>query len=338
MTRADHSQAAVAWDPRDEAHLTVVAKETVADRIVRLTLTSPDQEQTGRFRHGGVLPPWGPGAHIDLVLGNGLIRQYSLCGSLEDADTFAVAILREEDGRGGSAWVHDELDVGSELGVRGPRNNFGLVPATDYLFIAGGIGITPLLPMIREVDAAGADWRLLYGGRTRESMAFVEELLEIDPTRVDVRPEADHGLLDLAGALDQAPDGCAVYCCGPEPLLLAVEAQCASRPHLTLHVERFSPREQASDGAHGAFEVRLERSGRRVEVGPNESLLEALESAGVEMDFSCREGTCGTCETRVLAGVPDHRDSLLTDEEKAANDVMFPCVSRCLSGSLVLDL
>jgi ferredoxin-NADP reductase len=327
MTKADTAQAAVAWDSHDDVRMTVTGKETVADGVVRLTLECHRE-----------IPEWRPGAHIDLVLGDDLIRQYSLCGDPADRSRLQVAVLREPDGRGGSRRIHDMLAVGAEIGVRGPRNNFAQVPASEFLFVAGGIGITPLIPMIDQARAQGTPWRLLYGGRTRSTMAFVDDLESRDPEAVQVRPQDEFGLLDLASALDELPSGAAVYCCGPEPLLQAIEAAVAERPHLDLHVERFVARDQDSDAVDTAFEVELHRSGAVLQVEAGASLLATLTAAGVGLDFSCQEGTCGTCETKVLDGVPDHRDSLLTDDEKAANDVMFPCVSRCLSRRLVLDL
>lgn len=322
------------WDPTsDVVGMLLASKTLVADGIALLTLEVPD-EVPGEF----TVPAWEPGAHIDLVLADDLVRQYSLCGDPAERDRLKVAVLLEPDGRGGSRHVHERLEVGDLVPVRGPRNHFALVDAESYLFIAGGIGITPILPMIRQVEAEGKPWRLLYGGRTRSSMAFAEELAALGPDRVALRPQDEFGLLDLASYLADAGDGTAVYCCGPEPLLLAAEQACKAFPHLSLHVERFAPKEREAEGPDRPFEVELRRSGRTVQVPASVPLLDALEKAGVGMAFSCREGTCGTCETAVLEGVPDHRDSLLTDDERAANDVMFPCVSRSLSPRLVLDL
>lgn len=327
MTKADPAQAAVAWAAHDDVKMTVAGKESLADGVVRLTLEC-DRE----------IPAWGPGAHIDLVLGDDLIRQYSLCGAPHDHSRLQVAVLREPEGRGGSRQIHDTLAVGDQIGVRGPRNNFPQVEAPEFLFVGGGIGITPLIPMIDEVRAQGTPWALLYGGRTRSSMAFVDELEARDPVAVQIRPQDEFGLLDLGASLDALPSGAAVYCCGPEPLLQAIEAAVAERPHLDLHVERFVAREQDPGTVDTDFEVELHLSGQVLQVAATDTLLATLTKAGVDLDFSCQEGTCGTCETNVIEGIPDHRDSLLTDDEKAANDVMFPCVSRCLSRRLVLDL
>jgi len=312
----------------DDMNMIVADRSPVADGVVLLTLRARD----------GAVPAWEPGAHIDLVLGGDLVRQYSLCGDPADRERLQVAVLREPESRGGSRHVHENLRAGDPVEVRGPRNNFRLVDAGSYLFIAGGIGITPLLPMIRQVEAARKPWRLLYGGRTRASMAFTDELTRLAPDRVVLRPQDEFGLLDLGSFLSGARDGTAVYCCGPEPLIAAAEEACRALPHVSLHVERFSPRTEEPEGIDRPFEVELRRSGRVVQVPADRSLLEVLQDEGVDIAFSCQEGTCGTCETTVLDGVPDHRDSLLTEDERAANDVIFPCVSRCASRRLVLDL
>ncbi len=307
--------------------LEVTAREARAEGVVALTLSRPD---------GGRLPDWTPGAHIDLVLPNGLTRQYSLCGDRWDAHSYRIGVLREPAGRGGSAYVHDRLRPGDRVGVGGPRNNFPLVPSGRYLFVAGGIGITPLLPMIHQADLLGADWTLLYGGRRRASMAFTDELAAYGD-RVHLVPEDEHGLLDLASWLGTPRPGTKVYCCGPAPLLAAVESACRDWPPFSLHVERFTAREQAP-ARDEPFEVELRRTGTTVTVTPGISVLEAVRGAGVDVLSSCRQGTCGTCETGVLAGVPDHRDSILADHERAAGEVMFVCVSRSCTDRLVLDL
>ena len=311
-----------------ELELVLEKKEAVADDVVRLVLRHPD---------GYELPAWAPGAHVDLVLAEGLVRQYSLCGDPDDLSTLHVAVLREEAGRGGSQHVHDELGEGDVVHVRGPRNHFPLVQAERYLFIAGGIGITPILPMIAQVEASGADWQLVYGGRTRSSMAFQAELQDRYPGKVVIHPQDEAGLLDLPTLLAD-PGATAVYCCGPEGLLAAVEERCASLPKGTLHVERFAPKEGAADGPRESFEVELAQTGTILTVPADRSVLDVVEDSGVQVLSSCQEGTCGTCETTVLSGIPNHRDSVLTDDEQAANDTMMICVSRSCSSRLVLDL
>lgn len=306
----------------------VTDKTEIATGVVALTLARED---------GGELPGWAPGAHVDLHLPGELVRQFSLCGDPGERRSWRVAVLREPDGRGGSACVHDLVGTGDELTVTGPRNHFALVDAAGYRFIAGGIGITPLLPMIAAARARGVDWRLLYGGRTRASMAFLDELGPLGDA-VTVRPQDEFGLLDLDPVLAHPEPGVAVYCCGPEPLLRAVEQRCAAWPEGALHVERFAPIEPDPDATDSAFEVELAGSGRCVAVPAGVSVLAALEAAGLSVLSSCQEGTCGTCETGVLDGVPDHRDSVLTKAEQAAGDVMMICVSRSRTPRLVLDL
>ncbi|MBC9724323.1 PDR/VanB family oxidoreductase [Streptomyces sp. TRM68367] len=308
-----------------EAELVVDRAQSAADGVRALTLRHPLGEE---------LPAWEPGAHIDVVLGPDLERQYSLCGDPADRSAWRIAVLREPDGRGGSAHVHDHLGEGDKVRVRGPRNHFRLEPAPRYRFVAGGIGITPVLPMLAAAEAAGAEWTLLYGGRTRTSMAFTEELGRYGD-RVTIAPQDERGLLDLASVLDRPPDGTLVYCCGPGPLLDAVEERC---PAGILHVERFQPKERQQTGDDTEFEVELAQSGKTLTVPADVSVLDAVRGAGVEVLYSCTEGTCGTCETDVLEGEPDHRDSVLTDEERAAGETMLICVSRCRGKRLVLDL
>src|SRR5215207_4575589 len=314
--------------PADVAALRVTAKEIRADGVLTLELTAPS---------GGRLRDWTPGSHIDLTLPNGLTRQYSLCGDRWDPTTYRVGVLREPEGRGGSAFVHDALAVGDLVGVGGPRNNFPLVPSEQYLFVAGGIGITPILPAVRQAGLLGADWRLLYGGRRRCSMAFLDELSGYGD-RVLVRPEDEHGLLVLAGFLGEPRGGVRVYACGPAPLLAATEGACAGWPPHTLRTERFVADELGAPARSAAFEVELARTGATVTVTPGTTVLDALSRAGVEVLSSCRRGVCGTCETEVLAGRPDHRDALLDDDERDANDCMYVCVSRSRDERLVLDL
>ncbi|PKW16633.1 ferredoxin-NADP reductase [Saccharopolyspora spinosa] len=283
------------------------------------------------------LPVWDPGAHIDLVLGDDLVRQYSLCGDPTDLSSWKIGVLREPESRGGSSYVHDTLRVGDRVLCRGPRNNFTLADAGEYLFIAGGIGITPILPMLRSCETAGKPWRLVYGGRQRASMSFLDELATYGE-RVTVWPQDSHGILDLEDLLGTPRAGTQIYCCGPGGLLDAVEERCGIWPAGTLHLERFRPQDGALDGKNTAFELVLDYSDVTITVSPEQTIAEAVEAAGVHLPTSCREGTCGTCETVVLEGEPDHRDSYLTPEEKASNEVMMPCCSRSFSSRLVLDL
>jgi ferredoxin-NADP reductase len=310
------------------AEARVAAKREVADGVVTLALRDVDDHP---------LPAWEPGAHVDLILDSAPTRQYSLCGDPADRSEYRLGVLRDPAGRGGSTFVHDRLSEGDVVRVRGPRNNFPFVPSPRYLFLAGGIGITPILPMIRAAQAAGADWRLVYGGRQRSSMAFLDQLSQYGD-RVDVRPQEETGLLPLATLLGTAEPETAVYCCGPEPLLAAVESHVTDWPPGSLHLERFAPKPQGEPVRKDAFEVVLQRSGLTLTVPPQRSILSVVEEAGVGVLSSCAEGTCGTCETQVLDGEPDHLDSVLSEVERSAGDCMMICVSRSCTSRLVLDL
>ncbi|MCU1605433.1 MAG: phthalate 4,5-dioxygenase reductase subunit [Modestobacter sp.] len=317
-----------------DLRLRIDRRRTGAEGVAVLELRDPS---------GADLPAWSPGAHVDLNLPGGMVRQYSLCGDPHDRSVWQIGVLREPAGRGGSAYVHDEVAEGAEIDVRGPRNNFELAPSPHYVFIAGGIGITPILPMAAAAEEAGAEWEFHYGGRTRTSMAFLEALDALEAAtghglRITLHPQDEVGLIDLPKILGTPRPDTLVYCCGPEPLLTAVEAVCADWPPGSLHVERFSPREQGDRVLSGDFEVELALSGRTLTVPPDRSVLQVVEEAGIAVLSSCQEGTCGTCETPVLSGQVDHRDSLLSPDEQAANDTMFICVSRAACPKLVLEL
>ncbi len=303
--------------PRTRAlRLRVAARETVAEGVVQLRLEGAD------------LPRWEPGAHIDLVLPSGLVRQYSLCGDPADTSSYTVATRLVEDGRGGSREVHEQVG-GTELEVRGPRNRFPLIDAPSYVFVVGGIGITPVLPMLRALPE-GADWRLVYAGRTPDSMPFLEELAEFGTDRVTVmsgrRPELDALLAEL-------PEGAVVYCCGPEGLMAAVAERFPD-----VRLERFAPRAQLGGGTRGdtAFEVELRRSGRTLTVPADSTVLAAVRAELPDTLYSCEQGFCGTCQQRVVEGEVEHRDELLTDAER--DDSMLICVSRARGERIVLDM
>jgi ferredoxin-NADP reductase len=313
---------------RDETFAVRVAARTeVATGVVQLDLVADG---------AATLPTWAPGAHIDLILDNGLTRQYSLCGDPDDAGRYRVAVLREQDGRGGSLFVHERIGVGDRIRVRGPRNNFDLTHAERYLFIAGGVGITPLLPMIAAVRRCGASWRLVYGGRARDAMAYVAEL-ELLP-EVQIVPQDRAGLLDLERLADEHRDDL-VYCCGPESLLAAAQAAFAGLPRGSFRYERFAAaRDTGSAGTDSSFMVEIASTGDEFEVGPEDSVLGVLLEAGVDVPYSCEDGVCGSCETVVLRGRPDHRDAVMSPEEHEAAGTMQLCVSRSLDPRLVLDL
>ena len=311
-----------------ELQVVVAGRKTIALDVVEFELRPPGGEE---------LPLWEPGAHIDVITGAGIVRQYSLCGDPEDHTCYRIAVLRDTGGRGGSVWLHERLREGDRIGISSPRNHFPLRSAPRYLFLAGGIGITPLLPMIRRVAVGSAHWSLHYGGRTRASMSYGDELREFGGGRVRLLPFDECGLIDLDSALDEAGPQAHVYCCGPEPLIPAAEAA-HPLPGMPLRTERFSPKHVQTPRADTPFTVRIASTGADLVVPVGRSIVDVLIEAGVDILTSCEEGTCGTCETAVLAGRPDHRDSVLTEEEQAASDRMLPCVSRSYTPQLVLDL
>ncbi|WP_040863554.1 PDR/VanB family oxidoreductase [Nocardia niigatensis] len=302
----------------------VAARAQIAESVVELVL-----------EYEADLPVWTPGAHIDLVLGPH-VRQYSLCGSPEDRHSFTVAILREAEGRGGSVLACDNLAVGDAVEVQGPRNHFPLTDASRYVFVAGGIGITPLVPMVRQAAAENADWRLLYGGRTLRSMAYARDLADEFPDRVRLWPQDTCGLLDLRSEFATVDTGTLIYCCGPEALLAAIEVATAHWPACSLRTERFAPKNRV-DVQDNEFQVVFARSGITETVPAGTSILDVATKAGIFVPRSCSEGVCGTCETQLRDGEPDHRDSVLSEEDHAEG-AFLPCVSRSKSARLVLDL
>lgn len=314
-----------------EADLVVSKVDHVADDVVVLTLVHPD---------GGDLPPWTPGAHIDLIMSDELVRQYSLCSSPTDGASYQVGVLKSEDSRGGSKFIHEQLNEGDTIRIRGPRNHFPLVASARYLFIAGGIGITPMIPMIEEAVAAGAEWSLVYGGRTKASMAFLEELA-VHGDRVTLLPRdsVDRSLSARIDELLGDPQAeTVVYCCGPEPLLEAAESACASWPSGSLHLERFQAKDLGDGSDDHEFEVVLARTGVTLRVPPGRSIFRVCEDNGISVLGSCHEGVCGTCETVILEGEADHRDVVLSDDEKESNESLMVCVSRARFDSITLDL
>lgn len=313
--------------------LQVTATAAAAEGVLELRLEALDDR---------ALPRWEPGAHLEIETASG-IRQYSLCGRPEDAG-YTVAVLREDTGRGGSRSLHETATVGTELRVRGPRNHFPLhLDADEYLLIAGGIGITPIKAMAEHLAARGLPWRLHYGGRSEASMAYATALRELDPHRVTLWPQDSAGLLDLGQILAETDSGTVVYCCGPTGLLDAAAAAVAGSPARELFVERFTagsaPAEPApGNGGADTFVVELAATGGEVEVCPGVSIIDAVRARGVDVLTSCEDGYCGTCETRVLDGIPLHRDTVLTPSEQDSNETMMICVGRSCSPRLVLDL
>ncbi|WP_103347462.1 PDR/VanB family oxidoreductase [Amycolatopsis sp. CA-128772] len=287
-------------------------QKTILDRVERVTGDVVSLVLRG---DEGPLAPWEPGAHIDLELPNWLTRQYSLCGDPADRSAYRIAVRHDPLSRGGSEYVHLFLRPGRTLSVSFPRNHFPLLPAPEYLFVAGGIGITPILPMLRAAVASGAAATLAYAGRP-----FAAELSAEYGNRV--RP----GRPDLVALAREFPSA-EVYCCGPASMLDAAEAVFPR-----VHTERFQPTPRTS-GPDTPFEVEFTRSGGTIPVPADESLLDALNNAGRPVPSACREGVCGSCEVTVIEGEPDHRDDI-----GAAAGRMYPCVSRARSPRLVLDL
>jgi ferredoxin-NADP reductase len=305
--------------------LQVASKTPIADAVVLLRLTASSGQR---------LPDWSPGAHIRLALPAGH-RAYSLCGDRWDAQTYEIAVLREAGGRGGSTFIHDELTAGDRLMATPPRNNFPMIPSERYLFIAGGIGVTPFRPMLDQARRTGAGWHLLFGGKTRSGMAFTDEL-ERHGDQVTLRPDDEFGPLDLDGMQDRLDPHTVIYCCGPDSLLRAVAERWGGTPH-RLRTERFVGAEAVSADAR-PFSVVLANDGRRVTVPADMSLLDALAEQGVDVQGACLEGACGSCATRVLAGDVDHRDVIHDHTDDRPRTVMYPCVSRASSTELVLEL
>ncbi|WP_255252699.1 PDR/VanB family oxidoreductase [Curtobacterium sp. 'Ferrero'] len=286
---------------------------------------------------GTPLPTWEPGAHIDVEVAPGTERQYSLVATTP-VGHWRVAVLREPDGRGGSVAVHERVDVGDELVVGGPRNHFGFDPARPAVFVAGGIGITPIAAMIEAAEAARTPWELHYAGRSRADMAFAADLAAAYPERVSILAADEGGRLDVA-ALLAAPRDAVVYCCGPTRLMDAVVAAAVHWPDGSVRVERFAALADAT-APGDSFEVEFALTGETFTVPAERSVLAVAEDAGVFVLSSCREGTCGTCETPVLEGAVDHRDTVLSPAEQAEDRVMMICVSRAAAGcpKLVLEL
>jgi ferredoxin-NADP reductase len=308
----------------------VVADRRHNDDVAVLRLESRDRRP---------LRPWQAGSHLDLDLPSGRRRQYSLCGDPDDRRGYTIAVRRIDGGAGGSTEVHQRLTPGSAVTVSVPRNAFPFAADPAVLLIAGGIGITPILPMAREAQQLGLEWQLVHTGRTRASLPLAAEVAALDPERVDVRTDEEHGVPDPAELLRRAPRGAAVYCCGPGPMLDSVRAAfdaAAAGGRLTaLHFERFAPA-PIRDGH--PFELQLARSGAVLPVPADRSALDVLRERDPAVPYSCRQGFCGVCRQSVLRGSVDHRDRRLSDGERADGE-MLVCVSRAPADErLVLDL
>jgi vanillate O-demethylase ferredoxin subunit len=288
------------------------------------------------------LPPFTAGAHIDLHLPNGLLRSYSLLNAQHERHRYLIGVNKDAQSRGGSRYLHEVLRAGDTLAISAPRNNFLLDEAASLnVFIAGGIGITPLMSMIARSQALGTPWKLHYAARTRRNAAFLETLhgYHNDPNvelSLNFDQEPGGRMLDLSAIVQALPPGAHVYCCGPLPMLAAYEQATAGLPPECVHMEYFAAKEAAA--TDGGFVVELARSAKTVQVRAGQTILDSLMAEGVEPPYSCQEGICGTCEVRVIAGIPDHRDLVLSSAEKAANDRIMVCCSGSRTPKLVLDL
>ncbi|PRB43053.1 oxidoreductase [Arthrobacter sp. MYb23] len=311
----------------EQLDVRVRAIQWEADSVVSLVLIS---------LHGGTLPEWQPGAHVDVQLSTDLSRSYSLSGDPRNRLSYRISVGLEDAGRGGSAFVHQSVHAGDVLTISCPKSNFEFVDAEAYLFLAGGIGITPLLPMITLAEARGRPWRLSYAVPSRDVMPFSHELGLYGST-VGVYASDEGSRLSLFDHIRNTDTSTAIYCCGPERMIDEAE-QIASAVGQRVRTERFRGAKLAPARREGAFEVRCARSAKTVTVNPDDSVLDALEANGIPVVSSCREGACGTCELTVLHGEVDHRDSILSPEEKQANETMMVCVSRAVSEELELDV
>lgn len=319
-----------------QAHQNTIEVEIVSKVRSGGRVTAFELEAVG----GGELPAWTPGSHIELrwtTDGQEFVRQYSLCGESFSGTRWRIAVLREKNSRGGSAYLCDLAPVGARLQVRGPRNNFEFVPDQRVTLLAAGIGITPILSMAFAAEEQGCDWRLLYLVCERSDVSLRESLEKLPKERVSIHYTAETGRLNLDEWSRSLGAGDSVFVCGPMRLLDDMVAIHEARPVWGLHLERFeNPNKDVGDAQ--AFDVVLARSGKTLRVLPHESILEVLRRDGMSLEWSCCDGVCGTCEQVVLDGVPDHRDAVLSPQERHANRHMMICVSRSHTPTLTLDL
>lgn len=318
---------------------TAQAPEELID--VRLVAIRYAARDTNLFEFARIdrqpLPAYEPGAHIDLHLPNGLVRQYSLIVAKPDLASYTVGIKRDPASRGGSKYIHDELRVGRAIKISAPRNNFPLKEGARHVILfAGGIGITPIWCMVQRLAERGRSWQLYYSARSRADMAFLHALEAMAGATFHFDDEAAGKFLDIGQLLAQAPKDAHLYCCGPAPMLSAFEAATADWPPDQIHVEYFTPK--AAPAKSGGFTVELARSHQEFFIPAGKTILQVLLDAGVDVDYSCELGICGACEQRVISGQPEHRDSILTEEEQASNTRVMICCAGCKSDRLVLDL
>jgi ferredoxin-NADP reductase len=291
---------------------------------------------------GVELPAFTAGSHIDLNLPSGLVRSYSLVNPQDERHRYLVAVQKDRSSRGGSTWVHDKLHTGDIITISAPRNNFALTEdAPHSLLIAGGIGVTPLWCMMQRLGTLGRSAELIYCARSPKDAAF-REAIEVAGGKAGAKVTFNYDgvpggkLLDLKATIAAVAPGTHIYCCGPLPMLEAFEAATKDLPSERVHVEYFTAKD--APAAEGGYTVVLAKSGKSFQIAPGKTILETLLDAGINVASSCLEGVCGTCETKVLEGIPDHRDVVLTDSERKASKTMMICCSGSKTDKLVLDL
>ena len=308
---------------------------------MRLTAIRYEAHETLSFEFtpldGRTLPPVEPGAHIDIHLPNGMMRQYSLVTAEGERKSYVVGIKKDRASRGGSKYIHEQLHVGEVLKIGGPRNNFPLnETAAHSVLIAGGIGITPIWCMAQRLIAKVAPWTMYYSCRERAEAAFLGDLQGRPEVSLHFDAESGGKFLDLKEIVAKAPEGSHFYCCGPTPMLKAYEEATANVPEGHMHVEYFTAAEEAA--TEGGYSVVLQRSGTEFAIPEGKTILQVLREAGMDVTYSCEEGVCGACEMAVISGTPDHRDNILTDREREESKTMMICCSGSKSAKLVLDM
>lgn len=313
---------------KDVSVVVLESRALIPGQIVELKIAPTDPSK---------FAPWEPGAHLEVVLPSGLVRHYSLCGDPTDRH-YTIAVLRESESRGGSLEIHDSVEAGTRLTIRGPKNHFPMVEADHISFMAGGIGITPLLPMMRKRSEEGKSWELHYGGKSLAALAYLDAIQLMDGHQINIYLKDETRRIPVPDVIAKLPANTVIYVCGPESMIDEVE-KVAEEHGIPVKLERFGPSGEAiSHEEDSAFEVTLQRSGKSLTVGANERLIDVVRTVVPSVPFSCEEGYCGSCETPVLEGVPEHHDSILSPEERAANDCMMICVGRAKSARLVLDI
>lgn len=291
---------------------------------------------TFRRADGATLPGARPGAHIVLHLPNGVERQYSLVDTGDDLKEYTVGVKLDPNSRGGSLYMHNQLRAGIEIQIESPRNNFPLIEDAEHVVLfAGGIGITPITSMVKRLVELGRSWELYYSSRSRADAAFREELEQHSQVHFHFDDEKG-GVLPIGDIIAKLPKNAHLYCCGPMPMLSAFENATVDWPPGQLHVEYFTPKFTAAE--EGGYIVELTRSKKELTIPPGKSILQMVREAGIDVPYSCEEGVCGACETRVISGEPDHRDSILSESEREQNTTMMICCSGSKSPRLVLDL